>query len=98
MGNSQNNSRNSSSVSIRYAPSKEVLPDANEREKNETTFIDIAGLRGLRRIVEQITHRISAAERTRPGDDHQYPAARDAGGSTTPSSNCGKNSNPEENR
>ena len=68
---------NSSFGSIRYATSKEVLPDANEREKTETAFIDIAGLRSLSRIVEQITHRISAAERTRPGDDHQNPATRD---------------------
>jgi hypothetical protein len=75
---------------------QEVLPDANEREKIETTFIDIAGLRDLRRIVEEIRHRISAAERTRPGDDRQNPATRDSGGSMPASSNCGENSSREE--
>ena len=96
MSNSQNNSTNSPFVSIRYVSSKEVLPNANEREKIETTFVDIAAVRRISRIVEQIRRRIAGGGAVAPGDRHQSCPAGDRGGSTTPSSNCSKNSNPEE--
>ena len=98
MSTTSNIGSNSSFVSIRYASSKEVLPDANGHTKTETICIDIAALRGIRQIVEQIRARIAAGGSLREGDDQQdYPTAN-RGGSTTPGSNFGKNSNPEENK
>ena len=98
MSTTSNIGSNSSFVSIRYASSKEALPDAKERAKTETISIDVAALRGISRLVKQIRRRMAAGETSRPGADHQNPATRDRGDSTTLSSNRCENNNSEEKR
>ena len=96
MSKSPKISRNSSSVSIRYAPSNKELPDANKYEPSEIPVIDVEGLRSIRRIVLTIKQRIAEAEQTKTGHDHQRLSARGPGGSKTDCSNCAEDPNGEE--
>jgi hypothetical protein len=98
MKKSRNISGNSSFVSIRYAPSNKVVPNANEREDAEIPVIDIAGLRNITRIVETIKQKIAAGERNGPGNNTDTHAAGDPSGTTNTGSNCSENTNQEENR
>ena len=95
MNNSQNVSSNSSFVSIRYASLSKELPDANEFAEREVPAIDVETLRKIQRIVEAIRRRIDETEHNGPGTViGEYPAG-DSSGSTTTSSNCRENSEPE---
>jgi hypothetical protein len=98
MSISQNVASNSSFVSIRYALSSKVLPDANEYEESQIPLIDIAALRSISQLVQSIKQKIAVGERSGPGNDSETDAAGDRSGSTTTSSNCSKNINQEENK
>lgn len=65
MSISQNAASNSFFVSIRYASSNNMIPNANEREEAEIPVIDIATLRNITRIVETIKQKIAAGESER---------------------------------
>ena len=73
-----------------------MLPNANEREKIQPTFLDIDALHGVSRVVKQITARIAASGALRERDHQQDCSAGNRGGSTTPGSHFGKDSNAEE--
>jgi hypothetical protein len=94
----RNTISNSSFVSIRYASSSKVLPDANEHEEAQIPVIDITALRSISRIVAAIKQRIAAGETDESGDDAQRHSAGSSSGSTGTSSNCSTNINQEENR
>ena len=98
MSTTNNIGSNSSFVSIRYASSKEALPDAKERAKTETIFINVAALRVISRLVKQIRRRMAAGGAVTAGDNHQSGRAGDQGDSTTLSSNRCENNNSEEKR
>lgn len=86
---------NTSFVSIRYASSSKVLPNANEHEKSQTPVIDIEALRNISRIVRCIQARIDAAERTSPGCNPQKCGAGDPSSSEDPSANRCQNNDRE---
>src|SRR5690349_13669010 len=98
MSNSQNHSTNSTFVSIRYAPSSNVLPDANEHEEAQTLLIDIAALRSISRIVEALKNKIAACDKNRPGINRETDTTGNPSGSKDTRSNCSKDTNREEKR
>ena len=100
MSKSRSISRNSSLVSIRYAPLSKGQPNANEREEAPTPVIDIAALRNIRRIVETLRNRIDAGDGNTTGDGAQRYPPGDPGGPTNISSDRIKDINrqKEENR
>jgi hypothetical protein len=82
--------RNSSLVSIRSAPSKNLLPYAHEQEKVETLVIDIEALRAISRILRPIKERID----TEDGADRGNCTAGDQCATAT-RANCSQNNHSE---
>jgi hypothetical protein len=64
MKKSRNIGRNSSLVSIRKAPTQNVLSDTNEDQKAQIPALGIEGLRTVGRLVRGIKTRIDADSQT----------------------------------
>jgi hypothetical protein len=90
MSKLRNIGRNSSFVSIRFAPSKNLLPYAHEQEKVETLVIDIEALRAISRILRPIKERID----TEDGADRGNCTAGDQCATAT-GANCSQNNHSE---